>query len=269
MSRRRQGSDPARAAPDRDGLGALAADGVSRHCALRLAPARCRSSDRRRDRAFVDQRRRSDRRCRAAPVRAAARADCRAGRIAAPRSACSARWRFASSWMRAGLSSLRPFGAQRRDGVLLAPDLPAQLGDALGLPRRFVLDLVDIGRREHERARSRQMLSRRDHRRLPHRHRRATAGAAADRGAIVAAAAHRCARRRAAWPSARADWRRSRRRPAMTGRPVSMRKVGARPHRFRQMARAAAALAALGEETSSRCGPRANGRRPRPAARRA
>ena len=46
---------------------------------------------------------------------------------------------------------LRPFGAQRRDRVLLAPDLHAQLGDALGLPRGFELDLVDIGRRQHER----------------------------------------------------------------------------------------------------------------------
>ena len=48
---------------------------------------------------------------------------------------------------------LRPFGAQRRDGVALAPDVAAQLGDALGAQRRFELDLVDIGRREHQQRR--------------------------------------------------------------------------------------------------------------------
>ena len=53
--------------------------------------------------------------------------------------------------MRAGLSQLRPFGAQRGDGVALARDLAAQLGDALGPQRRLELDLVDIGGRQHQR----------------------------------------------------------------------------------------------------------------------
>src|SRR6185295_10715148 len=44
-----------------------------------------------------------------------------------------------------------PFRAQRRDGIVLAPDLHPQLGDALRLSRRFELDLVDVGRRQHER----------------------------------------------------------------------------------------------------------------------
>src|SRR6476660_4634398 len=55
---------------------------------------------------------------------------------------------FDAQW----IIELRPFGAQRRDGIVLAPDLHAQLGDALGLPRRFELDLVDIGCSQHERA---------------------------------------------------------------------------------------------------------------------
>ena len=42
----------------------------------------------------------------------------------------------------------RPFGAQRRDGVALAPHVAAHLGDALGAQRRLELDLVDVGRGE-------------------------------------------------------------------------------------------------------------------------
>ena len=81
--------------------------------------------------------RRSDRRHRAAPAsggrsgRSVERSNWR-GSIG-----FSARWRFARSWMRVGIVELRPFGAQRRDGVVLAPDLHAQLGDPLGLPRRI------------------------------------------------------------------------------------------------------------------------------------
>src|SRR5262245_2162869 len=50
-----------------------------------------------------------------------------------------------------GTVELGPLRAQRRYGVVLAPDFGAQLGDALRLSRRFELDLVDVGRREHER----------------------------------------------------------------------------------------------------------------------
>ena len=95
--------------------------------------------------------RRSDRRCPAAPAsggRSGSRSSSSNWRGS---TGLSARWRCASAWMRAGLSSLRPFRAQRRDGVALAPDLGAQLGHALGLPRRFELDLVDIARGSDER----------------------------------------------------------------------------------------------------------------------
>ena len=46
---------------------------------------------------------------------------------------------------------LRPLGAQRRDAVALAADFDAELGDPLGLDRRFELDLVDVDRGGHER----------------------------------------------------------------------------------------------------------------------
>ena len=49
-----------------------------------------------------------------------------------------------------GAVELRPFGAQDRDGVALAADLGAQLRDPLRLHRRLELDLVDVGRRQHE-----------------------------------------------------------------------------------------------------------------------
>src|SRR4029079_16154799 len=41
--------------------------------------------------------------------------------------------------------------ARGLNGVVLAPDLHAQLGPALRLPRRLELDLVDVGRGQHER----------------------------------------------------------------------------------------------------------------------
>src|SRR5262245_4183279 len=44
-----------------------------------------------------------------------------------------------------------PFGAQSGDGILLAPDFVAQLGDALNLARRFEFDLVYIRGREQQR----------------------------------------------------------------------------------------------------------------------
>src|SRR5262249_10845383 len=40
----------------------------------------------------------------------------------------------------------RPFGAQRRDRVALAPDIDPHLGDALGTERGLEFDLVDVGR---------------------------------------------------------------------------------------------------------------------------
>ena len=63
-----------------------------------------------------------------------------------------------------GTVELGPFGAQAGDRVLLAPHLGAQLGDALGLQRRLVFDLVDIGRREHERGEHHDMQQAPDHR---------------------------------------------------------------------------------------------------------
>src|SRR5262249_41615488 len=45
----------------------------------------------------------------------------------------------------------RPFGAQSGDGILLAPDFVAQLGDALNLARRFEFYLVYIRGREQQR----------------------------------------------------------------------------------------------------------------------
>src|SRR5262245_20244698 len=64
-----------------------------------------------------------------------------------------------------GIVELGPFRALRRDGVVLAPDLHAQLGDALRLPRRLELDLVDVGRREHERDDYADIEDAQDHRR--------------------------------------------------------------------------------------------------------
>src|SRR5262245_17414030 len=52
---------------------------------------------------------------------------------------------------------LGPLRTQCRNGVALAPNLPAQLGDALCLPGRIELDLVDIGRRQHERSNDQHM----------------------------------------------------------------------------------------------------------------
>src|ERR1700683_2121854 len=46
---------------------------------------------------------------------------------------------------------LGPLRAQCRDGVVLAPDVDAQLRDLLGLASRFELDPVDVDRRDHER----------------------------------------------------------------------------------------------------------------------
>src|SRR5205807_2109571 len=50
-----------------------------------------------------------------------------------------------------GIVALAPGGAQRRDGIALAPHLRAQLGDALGLERGVEFDLVNVGGCEHER----------------------------------------------------------------------------------------------------------------------
>src|SRR5712691_534978 len=59
----------------------------------------------------------------------------------------------------------RPFSAQRRDGVVLTPDLRAQLGDLLHPLGRFKLDLVDVGSRHKER-RNHANVDEADHRRL-------------------------------------------------------------------------------------------------------
>ena len=57
----------------------------------------------------------------------------------------------------AGTVEPRPFGAQRGDGVVLAPDLHAQLGDALRLRCvEFELDLVDVARPQARERRSRR-----------------------------------------------------------------------------------------------------------------
>ena len=52
----------------------------------------------------------------------------------------------------AGRVELRPFRAQNRDGIALAPQFAMQLGDALGLQRGIELDLVDQRRRQDQRA---------------------------------------------------------------------------------------------------------------------
>src|SRR6185437_16233466 len=52
----------------------------------------------------------------------------------------------------AGSIELRPFGAQRRDGVALAAQFAGDLGHPFGLQRGIELDLVDEGRRQDQRA---------------------------------------------------------------------------------------------------------------------
>src|SRR5262249_9816258 len=61
---------------------------------------------------------------------------------------------------------LRPFGAQRRDHIVLAPDLHAQLGNPLRLARRFELDPVDIDGSGDERGDDAD-VEEAHHRRLP------------------------------------------------------------------------------------------------------
>ena len=108
-----------------------------------------------------------------------------------------------------GIVERRPFRAQRRDGVALAPDVAAHLGDALGAQCRFELDLVDVGRGEHQQRQNADVEEAHGHRPFMHvgerRQPRQQAG-----GVLRPRRCRRCARPRAAWPSARADWRQSR-----------------------------------------------------------
>src|SRR5262249_2554981 len=114
-----------------------------------------------------------------------------------------------------GVIELRPLGAQRRDLIAGAAQVDGELGDALRLLRRVELDLVDIDRRAHEQAdddevqESHAVTS-------PAARRRATASVARPADP-PRRRARRCARRRAAWRSARADWPRPRRRRARPG----------------------------------------------------
>ena len=119
----------------------------------RVGHAAGQRSDRRAFRSW----RRSDRRCRAAPARAAARAGGRACRIASASIGFSVQMALrqlldarrddrACSIRRAAPRSRR---CSRRIS-------PRSLATRSACTRRFEFDLVDIGRREHERARSRR-----------------------------------------------------------------------------------------------------------------
>ena len=101
---------------------------------------------------------------------------------------------------------------------------PRSLATRSACTRRLELDLVDVGRGERSSAPITTDVEEAHGSAPPQRRRRAPAGAAAARRRRRRAAAHRCARRRAAWPSARADWRAISASSATTGRLVSTRK---------------------------------------------
>src|SRR5262249_26494477 len=115
--------------------------------------------------------------------------------------------------------------AERRDGVVLPPDLRAQLGDLLGALRRLVLDLVDIGGRQEQR-RDHADIEEADHRRLP----LTTSASAGSRGtkscalrcagASVRSAARSLAERARGLAAISAS-------SGVTGRPVRARNEGA------------------------------------------
>src|SRR5262245_22316644 len=121
---------------------------------------------------------------------------------------------------------LRPFRAQRRDGIVLALKLHPQLGKALRLERGFELDLVDISGSGHER-RDDANVEEAHHRRLA----LTTSASAGKRGrmllkltvpagASVRSAARSLAERDRALAAISAG-------SGMTGRAVRMRKLAA------------------------------------------
>src|SRR5262245_20873988 len=124
-----------------------------------------------------------------------------------------------------GVVEPRPFGAQRRDGVVLAPDLRTQLGDLLGPLGGFKLDLVDIGRR-HEEPRNHADVDEADHRRLAlmtsasDGSRGSKSSAPRRGGASVRSAARSLAERARGLAAISAS-------SGVTGRPVKMRNEGA------------------------------------------
>ena len=148
-----------------------------------------------------------------------------------------------------GRVELGPLRAQHRDGVALVAQFVAQLGDARGLQRGIELDLVDRGRRQHERADD-QDVDQAHHGQRP----RIDIGERGQPRQQIAtdrrhARAPRCARRRAAWRSGRADCAATSASSAVIGRRVSTRKLGAGTLDFGRVARAAARRRALGEKS--------------------